>query len=403
MTTIPALAPTLEAVILLLLLASLLAAWLADLPIPYTVGLVIAGIIIDVLGLLPPTTLTPEVFLWILLPPLLFEAAFAVRWDHLAPVAPTVTLLATLGVVLSAAVTAAVMVLGLHLPLQTAALFGVLVSATDPVAVVAFFRQARVQPELRALVEGESLLNDGAAIVLVRVLTVAFAMGGAGAAVSPLGAVGEFLKVAVGGLAVGVTVGFLGSIVSRGTTEYLAETTLSVVVAYGSYLAAEELGVSGVLAVVGAGSVLGNFGRRFGMSARARDAVAHLWEFLAFITNSLVFLLLGVAVVPRVLEEMLPAIGVGVLAALFGRAVTAYGLGGLIAWGLKMPPLAWRNVLFWGGLRGALPVIVALGISAGPGGPPELRNLVLGVVVVSLLIQGLTLEPILRRTLAGET
>ncbi|HVC34136.1 MAG TPA: cation:proton antiporter [Chloroflexota bacterium] len=392
----PSVAPTEQTVVLLLLLASLVAVWIGRFQIPYTVGLVLAGILLDVLGLLPATTLTPDVFLWILLPPLLFEAAFALRWDHLARVAPTIGVLATGGVVVSGGVTAAVMAFLLHVPWGTAALFGVIVSATDPVAVVAFFRRAPVSPELKALVEGESLLNDGTVVVLVNVLAVAIAVGQVGPAV----AVGNFLLIGVGGLVAGVLVGFLGSLVERSTSDYLVETTISVVVAFGSYLVAQDLGVSGVLAVVGAGSVLGNFGRQFGMSAQAREAIDRLWEFLAFVTNSFVFLLLGVAVVPRALADLLPAIGIGVVATLLGRGVVTYGLGFLLGRLTGIPSLPWRHVLFWGGLRGALPVVVAVSVADELRLSLPLADLVLGVVVVSLLLQGLTLEPVLRRVLA---
>jgi CPA1 family monovalent cation:H+ antiporter len=154
-------------ILLLLVAASLVAVVVQRVRIPYTVGLVIVGIIVpsDALGLDTPTALSPSVVLPLLLPPLLFEAAFALRWDHLAPVATAIGILATTGVVLSAVVTGGVLVLVLHLPWSVALLFGALMAATDPVAVVAFFQRARVAPELRALVEGESLLNDGTALV----------------------------------------------------------------------------------------------------------------------------------------------------------------------------------------------------------------------------------------------
>ncbi len=392
-------APTIETVTILLLLASLVAAWIGYLRIPYTVGLVLAGIALDVLGVLPPTTLTPDLFLWVLLPPLLFEAAFILRWDHLRSVAPTIVILATIGVLLSALVTAATLALALGLPWTVAALFGATVAATDPVAVVAFFRRAGVDPKLRALIEGESLLNDGTSVVLVSVLTATLAAGRPNA----LSAIGDFCIIALGGLVVGILVGLIGSVLQRGVSDHLAETMLSVVVAYGSYLLAHRAGVSGVLAVVAAGSVLGNFGRRFGMSNRAREEIDGLWEFLAFVANSLVFLLLGVAVHPSAIQSLLPVTVVGVIGMLAGRACVSYGLGSLIAVAWKMPSLQWRHVLFWGGLRGALPVVVAISVSSEPGMPPLLQSMVLGVVVVSLVIQGISLEPVLRRTIQADS
>ncbi len=139
------------------------------------------------------------------------------------------------------------------------------------------------------------------------------------------------------------------------------------------------------------------------MSNRAREEIDGLWEFLAFVANSLVFLLLGVAVHPSAIQILLPATVVGVIGMLAGRALVSYGLGTLVAALWKIPSLRWRHVLFWGGLRGALPVVVAISLSAEPGVSPLLQTLVLSVVVVSLLIQGVSLEPVLRRAIVDNS
>lgn len=387
--TSPALA--VQTIVLLLFLASLVAALIGYLKIPYTVGLVIAGVTLDGLGILPSTTLNPNLVLWVLLPPLLFEAAFAIRWSTLRRVGVPVVVFATLGVVVSGYVSALVVAYVLHLPMEVAVLFGVLVAATDPVAVVALFRDATVPAGLRTFVEGESMLNDGSVVVLGRVLALFFLSG----KISPGGVVGDFLTIALGGLLIGILIGLVASFITRRIDDYLVETTLSVVVAYGSYTLAQDLGTSGVLAVVGAGIALGNIGRRFGMSDKTQEAIDLLWEFLAFVANSFVLLILGIAVVPRALLAILPSIAVGVLAAWLGRGVIVYGLGTILTRIVGRPKAAWRHVLFWGGLRGALPVVVAISLSTDLNLPADLTTLVLGVVVVSLLIQGLTLEPVI--------
>ncbi|HLH74721.1 MAG TPA: cation:proton antiporter [Chloroflexota bacterium] len=384
-----------QVVVLLLLLASLVSAFIGYLKIPYTVGLVIAGILLDLLRVLPAETLNPDLVLWVLLPPLLFEAAFTIRWDTLLRVGLAVLIFATLGVLLAGFITAAIIVFVLHLPVEVAVLFGVLVSATDPVAVVALFRQMPVPSQLRTFIEGESMLNDGTVVVLGRVLALFFV----GGQLSVSAVVGDFIGIALGGLGIGVLVGLIASLITRRIDDYLVETTLSVVVAYGSYALAEGLGTSGVLAAVGAGIALGNVGRRIGMSEQTQTAITLLWEFLAFVANSFVFLLLGLAVVPRALLAIWPNIVVGVLAAWLGRAVLVYGLGTLIALVIGRPKLAWQHVIFWGGLRGALPVVVAISLAEGLHLPSRLPTLVLGVVVVSLLIQGMTLEPVIKRAL----
>ncbi len=389
---------TLPVVILLLILASLVAVLAQRLRFPYTVGLVVVGVALDALGLVPPTALSPGVVLWLLLPPLLFEAAFTLRWSQIARVGLSMTVLATIGVVLSAGVTAGVLAElgGVSWPL--AWIFGGLVAATDPVTVVAFFRQARVSASLRALVEGESLLNDGTAVVLVTVLGQWLLGGQLNAPMAAL----DFLRVAVGGLVVGCLVGGLASLLARGTSDYLIEATVSVAAAYGSYLIGQDLQVSGVLAVVGAGSVFGNFGRRFGISEQTEEEIDLLWRFLAFVANSLVFLLLGSAFVPGAVAYLGPIILVGVAATLLGRAVVAYGFGALLGALTGLPPLSWRHVLFWGGLRGALPVVVSIAVTAEYALAPQLSDLVLAVVVATLLLQGTTIEPLLERIFAPD-
>jgi CPA1 family monovalent cation:H+ antiporter len=387
-------------VVVLLVLASVVAMVVQRIRVPYTVGLVLVGIIVPshALGLGLSSAMSPSIIFALLLPPLLFEAAFALRWQHLAPVALPVAILATVGVGLSAVVAGGIMVLAGHLPWTVALLFGVLVAATDPVAVVAFFQRARVAPELRALVEGESLINDGTVIVLLGVLSGLLASG----RVDPVLATLDFLRLAVGGLLVGGTVGLASSMLARGTSDDLVQATLSVATAYGSYLLGEELHVSGVLAVVSAGSVFGNFGRRFGLSARTDEQVDLLWRFLAFVANSLVFLLLGLAVAPGELLSLGPTLALGIGATLLGRALVAYGIGTACAWVTGVPRLPWRHVLFCGGLRGALPVVAVVFVTESLQLSSLLQDLVLGVVIVTLLVQGLTLEPVLERVLGYE-
>ncbi len=241
------------------------------------------------------------------------------------------------------------------------------------------------------------MLNDGTAVVLVGVL------GGllTGGSLDPALATMDFLRSAVGGLATGALVGFACSVLARGTNDYLVEATVSVVAAYGSYVLGDHLHVSGVLAVVAAGSVFGNFGRRFGLSEGTQEAIDLLWRFLAFLANSLVFLLLGLAVVPGDLIRLGPVLAIGIGATFLGRAVVAYGVGAVLARFAGVPPLAWRHVLLWGGLRGALPVVIAIAVTAEFQLSLPLRDLVLGVVAATLIVQGLTLEPVCGRVLGS--
>jgi CPA1 family monovalent cation:H+ antiporter len=391
---VPSIGPAIEWIVVLLLLSSYVAAWVGHVRVPYTVGLVITGIILDTAGVLPPTTFSPDLVLLVLLPPLIFEAAFAIEWEGLRRSAVALAGMATMGVVLSALLTAALGIWLVGLSVGDAAIFGVLVAATDPVSIIAFFREANVHRDLRALVEGESLLNDGTVVVLVGVVAAAVGLG----QISVLGAIGQFLWLSAGGLVVGAAVGLAGAIVTPRRDDYLLEATISVAVAYGSYLLAQEIGLSGILATVAAGSVLGNAASHRGLSASTRESIEKLWDFLAFVANSFVFLLLGIAVAPATLLHLLPVIAVGVVAAMAGRIACVYVVGGLAFRISGVPTLRWRHVLVVGGLRGALPVVLARSLGTGDSGSLlgsaiPIEDLVLGVVVVTLIVQGLALKP----------
>lgn len=391
------LTPTIETVLVLLLLASFVGAWVGHLRIPYTVGLVLVGILISGIGVLPSSTLNPDVVLSVLIPPLLFEAALAVRWQSFRAVSIAAIVLATLGVLVSGLVTAAIMAGLAGLAWTTAIVFGFIISATDPVAVVSFFRRTRVNPDLRTLVEAESMLNDGTMVVVIGLLPTVFA----NQSLNPLQVTGSALWVIFGGIVVGSLAGVAGAAATATTNDYLVETTLSLAVAYGSYVVAGEIGASGILAAVAAGIVLGNVGRRYGVSRTTRHEIERLWEFLAFLANSIVFLLLGIAAEPGPLLRLAPIILIGVIATLFARVVAVYVVGTPVRWLTGVPSPRWQQVLVWGGLRGALPVVVAF-LLPGELQSADLPYLVLGVVLVTLLLQGLSLEPVLGRILRLE-
>jgi CPA1 family monovalent cation:H+ antiporter len=395
---VPAIGPAIAWIVILLLISTYIAAWIGHLRVPYTVGLVLAGIVLGAVGVLPATTFNPDLVLLVLLPPLLFEAAYALEWDRLRRVVVAMVSLATVGVILSAAVTAAIAIVALQLSVGDAAILGVLVAATDPVAVIAFFREAKVDRDLVTLVEGESLLNDGTVVVLVSVVVAWLGRG----QISVPGAIGQFLLVSLGGIAVGGLVGFAGAVMTPRRDDFLLEATISLTVAYGSYLLALQLGMSGILATVGAGAVLGTVSSRRGLSPTTRELIDKLWEFLAFVANSFVFLLLGIAVSPAGLSKIIPSIVLGVAAALAGRIACVYLVGGAVNRATGQPCLRWQHILVVGGLRGALPVVIAISLGSSSPALLPVADLVLGIVVVSLVLQGLALEPMIRRLLPQE-
>jgi CPA1 family monovalent cation:H+ antiporter len=379
-------------IIELLLLVSLVAIGVHRLRIPYTVALVVVGLILTSqqplhLGLMP------ELILALLVPPLVFEAAFHINFAELRRSLPVIILLAAPGVIIATFIVGGLLALVTPLGLPLALLFGALISATDPVSVVALFRALGAPKRLALLVEGESLFNDGAAIVLFNIV-LAIALTGRFA---PVEGVADFIRVAAGGTVVGFVLGWLIAQIIARVDDYLIETTLTTVLAFGSYLVAERLHFSGVLAVAAAGLVNGNIGPQ-GMSPTTRIVLFNFWEYVAFLANSFVFLLIGLQInIPTLVASWQP-VTFAILAVLIARTVVSYGLGWLTRWLPEPIPLRWQHVLNWGGLRGAIALALALSLptSLGPG-RDQIQIMAFGVVLFSLLVQSTTMKPLLRR------
>ncbi len=385
----------------LLLIVSLVAMAVRRLRVPYTVALVIVGLLITLQQSIQ-IELTPELILALFVPPLVFEAAFHLNFKRLRNNLIPILVLAVPGVLITTIGVGLIVSVGVNLPLSAALVFGALISATDPVAVVALFRTLGAPRELGVLVEGESLFNDGTAIVIFNLMIaaagVAVVNGGVQAAVNfDLGrAIIDFVIISLGGLGIG---GFLGWLISRliaRLDDYLIETTLTTVLAFGAYLIAERLHVSGVLAVVGAGLINGNIGPR-GMSPTTRIVLFNFWEYLAFVTYSLVFLLIGLQVKLAQIVANLGPIAIAVLAVLISRAIVVYGLTWLINRGQQKVSSAYQHVQFWGGLRGAISLALALSLPASLADRDLLRIMTFGVVLFTLLGQGTTMQFLIKK------
>ncbi len=376
-----------EAVIGLFLVAVLVGILARKLRMPYTLGLVLIGLGLALL-IQVEVPITEELILALLVPPLVFEAAFHLRAEDLLHDALPIALLAVPGVVLTMLIVGGVVHYGTGLDLGPAMLFGALVAATDPIAVVALFRVLGAPKRLQVLLEGESLFNDGTAIVVFHLVLGILATGTFSLAAS----ITDFVRVAGGGFLVGLALGGMASAIIARVDDHLVETALTVVLAYGAYLVGEQLHVSGVLAVVAAGIVNGNIGPR-GMKPTTRIVVANFWEFAAFVANSFVFLLIGLQVDIPAIAQHFPEIFWAILAVLVARGVDVYGL----TWVGPTIPWAWRHVLFWGGLRGAISLALALGIPSFLGPVrDQLRIMAFGVVLFTLLAQGSTIGMLLR-------
>jgi CPA1 family monovalent cation:H+ antiporter len=362
--------------------------------IPYTLLLVIVGLglaLVDV----RLVNLSPELILSIFLPPLLFEAAWNLKWSGLKENLVPISLFAIFGVMISVVGVAFGInqLVGVSLP--TALLVGATLSATDPVSVIALFRELGAPKRLTTLMEGESLFNDGVAVVAFSLLVGI-----------PLGIEQFDLQVSIVrffvfvgiGLGVGGLIGFGISYLTQRFDLPLVEQSLTLVSAYGAYIVTEEFGGSGVIGVVTCGLILGNFGSRIGMNPRTRVIVTEFWEFLAFFVNSIVFLLIGDQIRFASLAENLDSIAVTIAAVIVTRAIAIYSLGSLSNWLVKSE-IDWREqtVLWWGGLRGSVSIALALSLPTALKGREEIIATVFGVVLFTLLVQGLTTKTLLER------
>ena len=393
-----------EVLIALLLVASLVAIFMQRFRLPYTVGLVVIGLLFTAMFDLPAEVAevisnSPAIILSLLVPPLIFEAAFHLRLEDLRRDLGLILLLAVPGVILSTLVVGGVVSLGTGIALQLTMVFGALIAATDPVAVVALFRRLGAPKRLQVLLEGESLFNDGTAIVMFNiVLAIAGVSSGHGVSATLTANSGifswiaEFVRVAGGGVVTGIVLGMFASQIIGRIDDPLVETTLTTVLAFGSYLVGEHLlGVSGVLAVVAAGIVNGNVGPH-GMSATTRVVVFNFWEYAAFLANSVIFLLIGLTIDITDMVSDLPAIAVAILAVLVARALGIYGFS-LFS---REITTKWKHVMYWGGLRGAIALALVLTIPSQVEYVETLRNMAFGVVLFTLLVQGISMDRLIK-------
>jgi len=378
---------------LLLLIASVVAMLTRRLRLPYSAGLVAAGMVLAILRFSPTVQLTKELLFNALLPPLIFEAAFHLDWKQLRRDLPVVLVLASVGVALSATVTAAGMYYLAHWDWLSCAVFGILIAATDPVSVIATFRETGARGRLLVLIEAEALFNDGTAAVAFGVAVV-FA---AGRTATPFDTATSLLATIVGGLMCGAIVACVTLLLAGRTEDHLVEISFTTVAAYGSFLLAEHLHLSGVLATLTAGLLMANYRSLGEISPRGREAVEAFWEYAAFLANSLVFLLIGIdGVHVNLLAVWFPALAAIALVTL-GRAAAIYPCCLLFAGSSLRVTARHQHVLFWGGLRGALALALALGLPAQVPMRDQIVTISFAVVAFSVFVQGLTMTPLLRR------
>ncbi len=410
--------------VLLLLIALVVILLTKKLSVPYTLGLVVAGLFLGLFHLIPEARLTPDLVLFVFLPPLLFEGGWSVKLSLLKENWRVIFFLAGPGLLLSLVIIASILHGVEHLDWLTALLLASILSPTDPVAVLGLFRQLHVNERLSTIIEGESLFNDGVAGSLYQIFVTLLLLSLHGQTLTAVEAWGQgtllFLQEALGGVLVGGLGGFLISQGMKRLDDPVVETTVTLLAAYGLYWLADALHVSAIVTVIVAGLILSNYGRRTAMSERTQSDVETFWQMLAFLANALIFLLIGIQVQELTLRlfssSSISVWGIALFAigvVLLSRLVLVLVLI-LRSW-VRLPrwvasqspfmlvrqplPRPWSVIIFWSGLRGALSLALVLAL------PPELPSrdtLVIStyaVVAFTLLVQGFSLRWVLGRVL----
>ncbi|HET7467558.1 MAG TPA: sodium:proton antiporter [Candidatus Dormibacteraeota bacterium] len=359
--------------------------------VPYPVVLALAGVLVGLLPGTPLPHLGADVLLVAFVPGLVFEAALTLDLAELRRRLLPVGLLVTVGVALT------VVLIGLFTHLLVGfswadgMLIGAILAATDPIAVVTLLRRIAAPAGLTAILEGESLLNDGTGVAAFSAVLGTIVSGSPSAS----DAIIRFLGLTIGGTAAGLAVGFAGLLLLRFAQDAPLEILATLVIAYGSYLVADVFHASGIVAVVVAGIVVARYGAAIGKLHGPQ--LLGFWNLLAFVLNAMLFILVGAAVPAW---QLLPVAGLIIATfaiMLVTRALPVYGLLALAA--IRPPPIPWRwrHMTFWAGLRGALAVALALSVAATPGVDARVSVVAYGVVLLSLLVQGGLIVPVTNR------
>jgi CPA1 family monovalent cation:H+ antiporter len=375
--------PPLTIVLIVIVLSFLGSILSSKLRVSYTTVMIAIGFLLSLLriaGGLSAIPLDRTIILGLVVPPLIFEAAMRTRYEVFRTIRKTVLSLAIFGVIISALVSGIVLNVALGLPLAVALTFGVVVSPTDPVSVVNVLKHTRAPKKLTAILETEAYFNDATAVILYPIaVSLSF---------SPFESATLFVYTLGGGVLVGLIVSGIAELLYRLITEPLAETYFTIAVMFGSFVLAESLGVSGLVAVAIAGLYMGNRTMRIAMTEETRNTMTKFWDVVTFMVTSFAFLLLGLKVDTSLLVTFAPLIVAAFLAILAARVISVYPIVTLTGFIGEKIPNSYKRILAAAGLRGVISVALALSLPDGFPFREAIVAMTFGVALLSLIVQG---------------
>lgn len=367
---------------------------------PYSIALVIVGLFFGLFqfDLLQPihefvthSSIFQVIIISLFLPVLLGEASINLPFEHLKENKKPILLLAFGGTFLSYLLVSAFSYYILNLSLAVSFVFGSLMAATDPISVISIFKSKGVNKKLSTIIEGESLFNDGIAVVLFQISSVYLMtyikMGWAG--------LGEgiflFLKFAIGGLIIGCIMGYLFSHLTKLFDDYSLEIAYSILLFFGSYFIAEHFEVSGVIAVAVSGIIFGNYGSKIGMTPSTKMAIKSFWDVISLIASSIIFLMVGLEIGNIDFSSKWGLIVLAIVMVIVARSLAVY-----LSVGWIKLPWNWLHLINWGGLKGSLSIALALSLPSSFVGRDIILVLTFSVVLFSLIIQSLSIDPLIK-------
>lgn len=370
--------------------------------VPYTSALLLVGLIAQLLlkylRIDVHLSLTPNTIFYVLLPLLLFESAMKINFHQFKLQFKTITFMATFGLMTSMLVVAFGLTYLLGLDFATALLFGAIISATDPIAVLALFKSLGAPQRLGLLAEGESMFNDATAVIAFRTLSVFALTGASFAATDILGSLGSFLAIFTGSIAFGAIIGYLVSaIIARIDNDRIVETTLTIALALTSFAFAEHFfHLSGVIAAVSAGITLGNLGRTK-ISGSVVEFMSEFWEYIGFLSISLVFFFATFNLDTTIFTQDLVRSLIVIVVVLAARALSTY-LSFFFSNTLKFfdnepnVPLSWQHIINWGGMRGVIPLVLVYALPDDFAYKQDFLSFTLAAFMFTLFVNGISIR-----------